>query len=179
MLSNELEGFATWVSWNADAVDRAPEQPGVYVFRRMAGYGISVRRIVGESDIIYIGGTPRKGTLQSRLRNHLKPRADEKDAGCQIDRVQKEVGPLEVAWKTFEMTCDAATCESTLLYRYAKDHIELPPLNNQIPQRGTRQAERWLQGCPVEEICKWLAQLPPDTLAKVKEILAERIAPSN
>ncbi len=61
-----------------------------------------------------------------------------------MHRVQQEVGPLEVSWKPFESHTDAKEHERTLLGRYEKDHIELPPLNRQEAGKKLRQTEELL-----------------------------------
>ena len=171
MFSSELEDFIGWVVWGKGAAASAPAQPGVYVFR-VAASRTPIGRLNGKSDIIYVGSTPKGGSIRARLNNHVKARRDEKDAGWSIDRVVKKGVPLEVGWRTFAAADDAADCESILLSKYQHDHLELPPLNNQMPQKTDRHNEklvlRALNQLPVEEVAEKLSGLDPNKLAQVK-----------
>jgi len=164
MNSNDLTDFSQWTDWTGDTIASAPNAPGVYAFR-IAG-GNLLRRLQGESDLIYIGGTrrgrKRAGTIQRRLENHLRIRSDEKDAGFRLARVQKEVGPLQVARKAVDSHVTSWFSEGELLNRYVKDHIELPPLNRQETGRELQWALQTLKGSLTpserERMRDWLNQ---------------------
>jgi hypothetical protein len=85
-------------------------------------------RLKGESDLVYVGSASR---IRQRLEQHLRPRDDERDVGYRLQRVQREVGPLEVSWRGCGSHRDAKFEEGTILRRYRDQHIELPPLNRQ------------------------------------------------
>ena len=171
MLSSDAHGVASWVRWSKTTISLCPEQPGVYIFR-MAGGNTPIKRLNGCSDIVYIGSTPKGGTVRSRLRDHRMSRKDQKCVGGKIERVLKEVGPLEVGWKIFSRADQAANHESEILWRYGKDHIELPPLNSQTPQRTDRLNEDWvrqdLSRLSGEEVANLLSALDPTKLQEIR-----------
>ena len=158
MSSAELEGFSVWAEWNSGTVKHAPMKPGVYVFRLSRTE--QLRRLKGESDILYIGAT-KKGsrTLRDRLRDHLRLRDDKKDLGCRLERVIKEVAPLEVAWKQFENHADAQDLERKLLAEYTDSHIEFPPLNRQETGKRVTDALRVVSALKPEQLADVLARL--------------------
>jgi hypothetical protein len=89
--------------------------------------GRSVGRVKGESDIAYIGTTTHgKGTVRKRLMRHRSTATEERH---EFNRIVSEIGPLQVAWIEVPSHTEALLIESDLLARYAKDHIEFPPVN--------------------------------------------------
>jgi hypothetical protein len=145
---------------------------------RVAAGRTLIRRLSGTSDIIYVGSTAKGGTIRGRLREHLTSRKDEKGVGWQIDRVLKAVGPLEVGWRTFGTADEAANHESLVLRSYQKNHIELPPLNNQMPQRAERLSEEDVQRAfdqlPADGVVKLLCSLDANRLREVRARLVKR-----
>lgn len=137
MKSSDLSDFGSWERFSKTTVDRARREPGVYVFRLAEGR--TFPRLVGESDLVYIGSST---SLQRRLRDHLRPREDERDIGYRLKRVEDQVSALELAWKTFETYGDAETLEWELLEQYQRDHIEFPPLNRQESGKRILKAKR-------------------------------------
>jgi len=161
MNSEGLEGFSVWHDWSSVTVNKAPMKTGVYAFR--LAHAERIRRLKGESDIVYIGAT-RKGnrTLRDRLRQHLRPRTDMKDVGVRLQRVVLEVGPLEIAWRDFQSHTDAQWTEARLLAQFSDDHIEFPPLNQQETGKKLSDAVRVLRAMKPEDRAK--------VFAKVEEI---------
>ncbi|MFQ5738083.1 MAG: hypothetical protein ACE5JX_03660 [Acidobacteriota bacterium] len=160
MNSDDLVGFAGWEAWSKNAPSQAPQKPGVYVFR-LAG-GKTFRRLKEESDIVYIGSTKcsKKGvsTVRQRLRQHLRSREEEIDTGYRIERVQNEIGSLQVTWKTFDTHDASQFHEAELLRRYARDHIELPPLNRQESGKKVWRAIRRLESLASDQRDKILKE---------------------
>jgi hypothetical protein len=171
VLSTEMEGFARWIPWNKTKRTFWPKQPGGYVFR-VAPLGTPIGRVNKTSDIIYVGSTPKGGTIRGRLGKHLLSHKDQKGVGWQIDKVSKAVGPLEVGWKIFSTADQAANYESEILWRYQEDHIELSPLNNQMPQRTARLSERMVRDAlgelPVEGVVNLLSSLDGNKRREVR-----------
>jgi len=169
MLSAELEGFSPWADWSLGTVQLAPTKPGVYVFRLPQTKALS--RLKGESDIIYIGAT-KKGsrTLRDRLRDHLRSRDDKKDLGCRLERVIKEVGPLQISWRQCETHTDAIELERKLLAEYTDGHIEFPPLNRQETGKKKSDALRMFNALRPEQqaeiMTKWHQKLAAAKAAK-------------
>jgi len=103
---------------------------GVYIVR----VSKPVDRVIGKSDIVYIG----EGTLHRRLRRVLKvfpERITEKS------KKQKNLlarwGLLLIVkkfdadvWITYKITNKHKDLEKKLLQKYRNDHIENPPLNS-------------------------------------------------
>lgn len=153
MNTSELPDFSSWVPWSEAAVRLAPATPGVYAFGLAEAHQLP--RLKGGSDIVYIGSAKRgrtgAGSVKRRLKQHLRPREGKIDIGYRIDRVLKEVGPLQVAWRRFDTDTDARWHEAELLERYEQDHIELPPLNRQESGKDVRQAVGHLLALPPEQ----------------------------
>lgn len=174
MLSTEVEGVGRWFPWNKTTAALGPKQPGIYIFR-MVGCATAITRLTGMSDIIYVGSTPKGGTICGRLGDHLLTREDQKDVGWKIERVLKAVGALEVGWKVFSTADQAANYESEILWRYERDHIELPPLNSQMPQKTDRLNEEVVQQAlirlPAEQVASLLFSLDPTKLREVRAVL--------
>jgi hypothetical protein len=127
MTSNDLSEYSDWEEWDSDAVRKAPNLSGVYVFRLAEGFG----RLRGRSDLVYVGcTTSTDGTIQRRLSDHWR-------AGRFRD-VQK-VGKLEVCWKKLTTAEEASKEEAKLLRTYVSDHIELPPINRKEEDVDTRK----------------------------------------
>ncbi len=135
----DLAGLCAWQPWCDEAARSAPGVPGVYVFRLT---GLARERIKCESDLVYIGCAEN---LNARLEQHRLVRADKEDKGYQLTRVTKEVGGLQVAYKTFCTANEANSFEWLLLHQFALDHIELPPLNDQKPGKVYKRAFEALQ----------------------------------
>jgi len=127
MDSTGIHGLSDWHVWPHPALEGAPQSPGVYVFRIEES---PCGRLLGHSDLIYIGTTTRQG-LSGRLRNH----ANQKDGRHWLRRIPNEVGRLEVAWLALETHAAARIKESELLAQYAREHIELPPGNRQQSEK--------------------------------------------
>lgn len=115
-MSRDIDGLSTWFECGV-APNEAPAAQVVYVLRLKGG--TTIPRMVGTSDIAYIG---RSKELKRRLREHLRKSA-------LLGRIRKEIGPIEVAWCDCGSTKTAKRLESNLLTQYEKDHIELPPMN--------------------------------------------------
>lgn len=166
MNSEGLEGFSTWTDWTSGTVEQAPMKPGVYAFR--FAHAEQIRRLKGESDIVYIGAT-RKGraTLRDRLKRHLRPRKDMKGTGVRLLRVVTEAGSLEIAWREFQNHYDAQWKERELLAQFADDHIELPPLNRQETGKEVSDAVRGLRASKPDKRAK--------IFARVEEIKRQKI----
>ena len=125
MRSVDLKGFGEWHEWPRVAIRNAPLKCGIYAFR-IAG-GKCFQRLKGESDLAYIGATP-KNTIHNRLIHHKSSCLDKQYL---LARIQSHLGVLEVAWKECANPKDAETQECILLTNYSLDHIELPPANRQ------------------------------------------------
>ncbi len=140
MDSTDLIDLANWTKWSARILRDAPRKPGVYVFRLAEGH--PRQRLKAESDIIYIGCATK---IQDRLKSHLNVGTVERNTAFYLQRVQHEVGPLQVSWRTFETQDAAKNLERSLLAKYAEDHIEFPPLNHQESGKKMRIVEELLQ----------------------------------
>jgi len=175
MISSDLRGFSSWRKWSTDVVPVAPNHPGVYAFRLAKGpFG----RVKGASDLVYIGCTEgAKRTLRQRLKNHLIDRSDQEDVGHRLCRVEREIGELDVAWKTFDNAGQGKQYEGELLAQYAGEHVEFPPLNRK--ESGKRFRKVWTA---IQEVVKDKQQarvlvaaladeLPPEKRAKILEAL--------
>lgn len=123
MKSSDIKELSGWVKWSLAAVESAPSSPGVYVLRMEGQKEIS--RVIGSSDIVYIGSCKR-GTIKDRLKWHFKKNRA-------LDRISKMVGQLEVAWRSFAAGEHVELCECELIGRYEQHHVDLPPVNRTQP----------------------------------------------
>ena len=113
-----------WRCLGPKGMEGLPNSKGVYVIRLADGK--TVKRLTGDSDILYIGS----GKLRNRLGAHLLSRWSFKDKGWLIALIRTKF-PLEFGHFANATPRDA---ESELLGRYFKDHFELPPANRQMPK---------------------------------------------
>ncbi len=123
------DAFSDFKPWTRTAASTAPQKPGVYAFRLV---GSSIGRVLGQSDLVYIGCTENVPSLRRRVQEHW--------GNVRLERIRRKVGPLEVAWRTCRTLKEAVDLESDLLGKYKHEHIELPPLNDQISGRERQQA---------------------------------------
>jgi len=103
-----------------------PKRFGVYKIRQTGG--VLVSRLVGESDILYIGRSGRSAnrTLRDRLLELV--REGPHVAWPRVRRLREELGlDLEFCYAESEEPEEA---EKVLLMVYEKEHYELPPLNH-------------------------------------------------
>ena len=158
MKSTEIQGITDWHQWSEATVNSAPRTSGVYVFR----LGQAVRRLTGESEIVYIGTTGKgASSVKNRLRQHLAVRENGITTGNRLRRIANEVGALEVAWISFADHQRAQWFESELFARYAADHIELPPLNRHESGIRLRRIFELIELLPVNEQAEILAKARP------------------
>ncbi len=122
-------GFMHWLPFNRQGerrlLDRAPQQPGVYVVRRRTPYP----RTVGESDIMYIGVAVNEKGLNMRLRQYFHPGPTQK-TNRRILGIVGTSDQHEVAWVRTESKAKARSLEAELLEEYEKQHHQLPPENH-------------------------------------------------
>jgi len=125
----ELGVDLTWSSWyplrKAEIITIVPEEYGIYKIRQVGG--VSVPRLVGKSEIIYIGrsGISPTRTLRVRLMELL---AGRHIASPRVKRLREELNlSLEYC---FAVTQTPESAEKLILMLYEKEHYELPPLNH-------------------------------------------------
>ncbi len=147
MQSTDIPGLSTWQKWRSDALDLAPDSPGIYVLRTEGGQAI--KRLLGSSDIIYIGCSV-DSTVRSRLTDHK--------AEDSFVRVRKEVGGMEVSWLHLQTDHLVRLWESDLIARYEREHIELPPLNRTQPWAAWQQLKSFIRSLP-PNVCKELTEV--------------------
>lgn len=102
-----------------------PKVLGIYKVRRAGG--VLIPRLVGKSEILYMGrsGTSINRSLRHRLLELV--RHGPHIAWPRVERLQKELHfSLEFCYAE---TKDPEGAEKLLLMLYEKEHYELPPLN--------------------------------------------------
>jgi len=133
---HDLPEFSDWVKWPSRAVSQAPAKPGVYKFR----LDREISRLCGASDLLYVGKT---GSLASRLKQHRPARTDGTGVGLACKHIEKRnLGVVQVAWHPCNDAQEAAGLESKLLAEYKDNHLELPPLNGNEPNKRKGQTLR-------------------------------------
>jgi predicted GIY-YIG superfamily endonuclease len=125
--STDIEELSDWESWPHPARAKAPETPGVYIFRLSNCFG----RMQGTSDIVYIGLA--KKNIKRRLADHRHT------AIGLFANSYRDLGDLQVAWKSYREQSEAMVMESRLLGKHRREHMELPPLNRQQPLKELQQ----------------------------------------
>lgn len=109
----------------ASAQSHAPKSPGVYVLRIKGAKKFP--RLLGETDILYIGST---NNLNRRFFEYNHPRKSKYTTNQKVnDFVNKYKNDAEFIWKTEQNAERARATESDLLRWYQDDHHEFPPLN--------------------------------------------------
>lgn len=157
MNSNELNNLREWRPWRGNIVLEAPSAPGIYVFRLAEAK--TIPRLKGESDLVYIGCSAK---LRNRLRGHLNVMSVEHNIAYRLQRVEQQIGRLEVSWESYDSVDKAKDAERLLLAKYEADHIEFPPLNRLESGKRWRMVEEWLKLEPGK------AQDLRDVLAKIR-----------
>lgn len=117
-----LSDFSSWQALNEQTIAAAPVAKAVYLLRKPGGE--KIRRLKGESDVLFIGST--KQPLRRRLAEYTRAKEDEGH-----DYYVKEMAKryrAEISWRIHD---DPRGSETYLLGKYLEDHDELPPLNAQ------------------------------------------------
>jgi hypothetical protein len=140
MNSSELNNLREWKAWNQSVVWEAPLAPGIYVFRLAERKAI--QRLKGESDVLYVGCSAK---LRNRFKEHLKVMNVERNVAYRLQRVEQQIGRLEVSWESYDSADKAKDAERLLLAKYEMEHIEFPPLNRSESGKRSRMIEEWLK----------------------------------
>lgn len=102
----------------------ATSKPGVYLLRIKGGTIFS--RIVGETDILYIGSTKN---LKKRFYSYNHP-GPSQHTNKKVKNFVVNLGhDAEFMWKEESDPERARITENELILRYQRDHHEYPPLN--------------------------------------------------
>ena len=119
------EGFKKLESPQED-LERVPQKAAVYVLclRRQ------LERVHGKTDIIYIGET---GDLQNRLAEYGGNWKKEGGTGHRIyESLRRLDEPVDLLFKLAErLSLSRRAYERQLLWKFSKEHIELPAWNRQ------------------------------------------------
>jgi hypothetical protein len=89
-----------------------------------------IKRIKGESNILYIGKTTQ--TLRQRYLNRKSLEIELKCFDRFYKYVMKEYGSITIEIKS---CVDTKHEELVEINKYSESHLEYPPLNRSIPQR--------------------------------------------
>jgi len=79
------------------------------------------------------------------LKRHLKVMNVERNVAYRLQRVEQQIGHLEVSWKSYDTADRAKVAERLLLAKYEADHIEFPPLNRSESGKRSRMVEELLK----------------------------------
>ena len=135
MTSSTVPQIEGWRLWCDATVKTAPEGMGIYVLRLENGK--STPRLVGDSDILYIGKAVKRG-IRARLKDRLKD-------DLPLQRVAREVAGVEAGWRVLATEHDTCLLESELIARYEYAHVELPPLNRSQPWQKVQKAKKFFK----------------------------------
>ena len=126
MNSKDLEkyGFKNWIPFTNISLVDIPRKSGAYILRLNRSFG----RLVGESDILYIGSTFNLN--QRFIENYLGGRGGETTQRIHNYLIEKGyMDKVEVSWI---LTKDYSRIEKKLREQYEEEHHELPPWNRRM-----------------------------------------------
>jgi hypothetical protein len=132
MKSEELSviKFSEWIPFGINqerqVLEYLPESIGVYIIRTNHLFG----RLVGESDIIYIGSAINNRGIRRRVKYYFHP-GPSQQTSLRINKRIPLISNLEISYVASQTKVDARVLEKQLLLAYEKDHLELPPFNRQ------------------------------------------------
>ena len=122
------DGFVTWMAFNrrgkVNLLSKVPSEFGVYVVRSMT----SMRRRVGESDIVQIGSACNQNGLRSRIAQYFSP-GPTQITNKRILALVREAEHYQIGWFVATSKSRAVGLEQELLERFVSDHGERPPQN--------------------------------------------------
>ncbi len=104
-----------------------PSAPGVYVVL----FDCMHERLVGSSDIAYIGKATNQNGLRGRVRQYFHPGPTQSTNLAMKERLWEHDCSLRVGFTTSKSKADAERLESELLIQFEIEHGELPPYNRQ------------------------------------------------
>jgi predicted GIY-YIG superfamily endonuclease len=104
--------------------NQAPQKPGVYLLRTKGG--TIFHRILGETDILYIGSTEN---LKKRFYGYNHPGSSQYTNQKVKNFVVNLGHEAEFLWKEETDSDRAKITEHELISRYQREHHEFPPLN--------------------------------------------------
>jgi hypothetical protein len=108
----------------AELLRKVPSQFGVYVVRATK----AVKRIRGESDIVYIGSACNQNGLRGRISQYFSP-GPTQITNKRILALIEESADYEIGWRPVAAKSRVVELEQELLERYFTDHGERPPQN--------------------------------------------------
>jgi len=127
-LDLEREGLAEWQRFakpdERSLISSLPKSPGIYVIR----YAQPLGRLLGQSDIFYIGSAVNVNGIKGRIRQYFHP-GPTQSTNKRILALLDTMDNLEISFLECSSGLEAKELERQLLIRYEKDHSELPPLN--------------------------------------------------
>jgi len=117
-------GFKNWIPFTNISLVDIPRKSGAYILRLNRSFG----RLVGESDILYIGSTFNLN--QRFIENYLGGRGGETTQRIHNYLIEKGyMDKVEVSWI---LTKDYSRIEKKLREQYEEEHHELPPWNRRM-----------------------------------------------
>lgn|SRR4030043_1881145 len=105
-------------------ISSLPRSPGIYVIRCAQ----PIRRLIGQSDIFYIGSAVNVNGIKGRIRQYFHP-GPTQSTNKRVLALLDTMGNLEISFSVCSSSIEAKDLEKRLLMQYEKDHHELPPLN--------------------------------------------------
>jgi len=124
----QADGFLFWAKFNRkskpELMESLPLAYGVYVVRKSS----PIKRVHGESDIIYVGSACNQNGLKGRIRQYFSP-GPTQPTNKRILALVAESDEYELGWCRMPLKSDALGLEQRILERYLTDHGERPPEN--------------------------------------------------
>jgi hypothetical protein len=123
-----------WLVLDETSVRSATSACGLYVVRTAGARCFG--RLVGDSDIIYVGS----GNIAERLKSHTQWRTDFRDKGWLFGFIANCEGMIAMEFGCFPCE-NHSKVESEILFGYLKAHLELPPANLSMQFSATQKGE--------------------------------------
>lgn len=127
IVASELNGALPWPQC-LDQRRHAPDAPAVYVIWTDDPFP----RLVGQSNLLYIGSTLRLGgpTDGCRLYSYrFSPQKHSKDIRERTGQLVKAGRVLSLRWTVVPSEERARLKERTYLQEHLREHLEFPPFN--------------------------------------------------
>lgn len=92
-----------------------------------------IPRVIGASDIVYIGKTSR--TIRERYITHSGLLSKSKANKLKYEYILDKYGPIRITYAHYKpYGIDLGAAEDQILWWYFQNHCEFPPVNYTIPK---------------------------------------------
>lgn len=127
----EALGFKAWLQFSLiaerEVLKLLPQAPGVYAILLPENRP----RLLGDSNIGYIGSAANQNGLRGRIRQYFHPGPTQSTNIAMKKRLSEPDCAFRIGFVMTAASADAKRLESDLLIQFESEHGELPPYNRQ------------------------------------------------